>query len=105
MDSGEIILNALGVNQKAESELISIAIHYEILFKQRLNWIIDTGQCIQVLNQLTGSDNKDLQERILRFHKALNVAEKKYLAKKGLTFPFGNKRSVNARSMQKNSAN
>jgi hypothetical protein len=100
MDNNETIFNALGVNRKAEGELIGVALRYELHSGRRLNWMIDTAHCIAVLNEIVNCNDNALKNRGSKFYQALTPAEKEQLTKKGIVIPAHDQNPIDAIEIQ-----
>lgn len=88
MAQDRLLINVFEVGRAAESELIGIALRFELVFRERLRWHSDARQCIDVLNRLAIGEHKELRQRTQRFMEALSEDELQKLRNMGLRVAF-----------------
>ena len=73
MSKQNVAKNALNVSPAAENILVGIALRYELLTGQKVNWRKDQAQCIQVVRDAAINADLEIRGKAKRFWESLST--------------------------------
>lgn len=76
MGNGYTASNALNVGCRAEGELIGLALRYELVRGERLNWRKDRDQTLRAVSDSMNDRDGELRSRARRFWDSLSAGER-----------------------------